>query len=92
LCFDFLTLFFSEAEKLKSWVSEMVKSLAIVVALASTSLAAPFYSNESSWVGWKNVKQLFVLYGMPKPVKLFFFYYIDNYTPAAIPTPKPAST
>ena len=36
----------------------MVKSLALALSLATTSLAAP-YTN-SSWSGWKNVKQLFV--------------------------------
>jgi phospholipase/lecithinase/hemolysin len=36
----------------------MVKLSALVLSLASTSLAAPFANG--SWSGWKNVKQLFV--------------------------------
>jgi phospholipase/lecithinase/hemolysin len=37
----------------------MVKAITLALSLATTSLAAP-YTNDSSWSGWKNVKQLFV--------------------------------
>jgi phospholipase/lecithinase/hemolysin len=37
----------------------MVKSLALALSFATSTLAAP-YTNTSSWSGWKNVKQLFV--------------------------------
>jgi phospholipase/lecithinase/hemolysin len=37
----------------------MVKSTALVLSLAATSLAKPFATNRS-WSGWRNVKQLFV--------------------------------
>jgi phospholipase/lecithinase/hemolysin len=38
----------------------MMKSIALVLFLTATGLAAPLVPNKSSWSGWKNVKQLFV--------------------------------
>lgn len=38
----------------------MVKSLTLTLSLATLSLAAPHKPAESSWSGWKNVKQLFI--------------------------------
>ncbi|KAH7396653.1 hypothetical protein DE146DRAFT_44482 [Phaeosphaeria sp. MPI-PUGE-AT-0046c] len=38
----------------------MVNSAALLLYLASTTLAAPSATNTTSWSGWKNVKQLFV--------------------------------
>ena len=42
-------------------LEKMVKSVALALSLATTGFAAPFYTNASSWSGWKNVKELFVL-------------------------------
>jgi phospholipase/lecithinase/hemolysin len=38
----------------------MVNSITLTLAIVATALAAPFAPNESSWSGWKSVKQLFI--------------------------------
>ncbi|CAO2655906.1 Nn.00g047090.m01.CDS01 [Neocucurbitaria sp. VM-36] len=43
-----------------SLLSIMVKSIALALSLATSTLAAPYYANTSSWSGWKNVKHFFV--------------------------------
>jgi phospholipase/lecithinase/hemolysin len=38
----------------------MTKSLILACSLATTALASPLFPTNSSWSGWKNVKQLFI--------------------------------